>query len=784
MAETSILHRAVPDTGAAPDGGQGATPAPDPSAGAGLGGAGDVLVVEIPAEATRVVYSVRPDQLVGARFDPAAARSGLEDGSLVFAFANGGEIVLEGFAAAAAAGRAPSLIFADGSVLSAGASPDRTAMLDGGLDLGLASGSALPAPADVSVGVIGGVHGYDDDFGRFLDGLQATGALLGASTPGRAPLGAGLAGVERGPAPATAGLVPPGPATPGSGPGDATDDVNVVAGPRALAANLAPASPANLAPALASAANLAQAPAPAAAAGPGAPPAPAPASLTLRGGAVDEGSPLGALVGVVATDGAAPGAAPIYSLLDDAGGLFTIDAATGAVRVAGNLDYEAATQHRIVARSTDPGGDTIDEAFTITINDLSEIPGGANRDTLRGTGADELIDGRAGNDKLFGGGGDDILLGGDGKDRISGEAGDDILIGDAGNDRLTGGPGADWLLGGAGNDRLFIDADDPVIRGGAGTDRVDVQGAAGVSLDLTATSVETAYGNVGDDTFDATGMLVRSQQFARDGDDRLIGGEANDQLFGEGGDDVLVGNGGNDQLVGGAGADRLFGGAGNDRLFIDADDPVIDGGAGTDRVDVQGGVGVSLDLAAASVETAFGGSGDDTFDAGGVSVATRLVGLGGDDRLTGGAGADRLQGGDGDDVLAGGAGNDRLEGGKGDDGLLGGPGNDTLRGDAGADTFAFALSVAGGKVGAQGKDKVSDFTTSDTLTLSGVLDINGDGRVDLGDLSGHLTVNVQGSRVTLLFDGGGSIELQGLDAGTFDTLQQMIDAGYDLQVTG
>jgi Ca2+-binding RTX toxin-like protein len=42
-----------------------------------------------------------------------------------------------------------------------------------------------------------------------------------------------------------------------------------------------------------------------------------------------------------------------------------------------------------------------------------------------------------------------------------------------------------------------------------------------------------------------------------------------------------------------------------------------------------------------------------------------LIGLGGDDHLTGGEGNDLLLGGDGDDVLIGGKGRDRLIGGAG-----------------------------------------------------------------------------------------------------------------------
>ena len=92
--------------------------------------------------------------------------------------------------------------------------------------------------------------------------------------------------------------------------------------------------------------------------------------------------------------------------------------------------------------------------------------------------------------------------------------------------------------------------------------------------------------------------------------------------------------------------------------------------------------GVSLDMAAASVETAVGSSGNDAFDATGMAANARLYGRAGDDALTGGDGNDQLYGDAGDDSLSGGAGNDRLVGGAGDDRLSGGEGNDRLFIDA------------------------------------------------------------------------------------------------------
>ncbi len=81
---------------------------------------------------------------------------------------------------------------------------------------------------------------------------------------------------------------------------------------------------------------------------------------------------------------------------------------------------------------------------------------------------------------------------------------------------------------------------------------------------------------------------------------------------------------------------------------------------------------------------------------GSVQVTVRVAG-GGNDTLTGGAGADMifgqngndtLSGAGGNDLLCGGSGNDILSGGDGDDVMSGGSGNDRLTGGPGADHFS------------------------------------------------------------------------------------------------
>ena len=82
---------------------------------------------------------------------------------------------------------------------------------------------------------------------------------------------------------------------------------------------------------------------------------------------VSENANVGDSVGVTALATDADGDTVTYSLDDDAGGLFTIDANTGEVTVAGNLDYETATSHTITVRatSTDGSSSTADMAINV-----------------------------------------------------------------------------------------------------------------------------------------------------------------------------------------------------------------------------------------------------------------------------------------------------------------------------------------------------------------------------------------------------------------------------------
>ena len=76
------------------------------------------------------------------------------------------------------------------------------------------------------------------------------------------------------------------------------------------------------------------------------------------GGSVSEGAANGAAVGITANATDVHGGTVTYSLTDDAGGRFAIDATTGVVTVANAalLDYETNTSHQITVRASDGTG--------------------------------------------------------------------------------------------------------------------------------------------------------------------------------------------------------------------------------------------------------------------------------------------------------------------------------------------------------------------------------------------------------------------------------------------
>lgn len=177
-------------------------------------------------------------------------------------------------------------------------------------------------------------------------------------------------------------------------------------------------------------------------------------------------------------------------------------------------------------------------------------------------------------------------------------------------------------------------------------------------------------GTPGDDTL--TGTAEADLINGRGGDDRLFGLAGADELRAGGGDDLLDGRRGPDLLLGGPGVDRVsYAGLGSTTgdgfgVRIERDE---DG----DRTAVS----VEGRDQLADIEVVEGTASRDRL-LGGADQENRLLGLGGDDELTGEDRGDVLLGGAGDDMLDGRGGDDRFVYEAGDDTVVGGAGSDLL----------------------------------------------------------------------------------------------------------
>lgn len=183
---------------------------------------------------------------------------------------------------------------------------------------------------------------------------------------------------------------------------------------------------------------------------------------------------------------------------------------------------------------------------------------------------------------------------------VIGSLGDDFIEGDERDNWIAGLSGIDAYEAGDGDDVLFVENSNVDAQAGNGIDTVIVSSSQGVTLNLTTSAAEIAFGNTGNDVLIAGGRRTVYINGGA-GEDILIGSAANDVLVGDLGDDLVDGGAGNDLIYGGAGRDRLLGGSGDDILLgQDEDDSlsgaegndVFEGGAGDDQID--GGHGTDM----------------------------------------------------------------------------------------------------------------------------------------------------------------------------------------------
>jgi uncharacterized protein len=278
----------------------------------------------------------------------------------------------------------------------------------------------------------------------------------------------------------------------------------------------------------------------------------APDDIVIDDADVDENAPAGTLVGTVSASDIDEDVLA-YTLVDDAGGLFDIDAATGALTTAAALDFEARSSYQVTVRATDPDGLSTERTLTISVNDLNEAPT-ANGDAV-------AVDENAISGNLW-----DLLLGNDSDP----DAGDALSIQSVDGEGTLG--------------SLVFDAAARTLRYVADNDAFDALPAGQSVVDRFTYTVTDANGLTSTATVEVTvtGIADGISLNGGNGNDILLGTGGEDSLFGGNGNDTLLGLDGHDLLFGGNGVDRLFGGVGNDLLAGGNGDDILSGGAGRD----------------------------------------------------------------------------------------------------------------------------------------------------------------------------------------------------------
>lgn len=496
----------------------------------------------------------------------------------------------------------------------------------------------------------------------------------------------------------------------------------------------------------------------------------APTDITLTGGSVAENSANNTVVGSAAAVDPDAGNSHTYSLVDNAGGRFAINSATGEIRVANGalLNYEAATSHNITVKAVDQGGLEYQKVLTIQLTDAAETQtynGTTGPDVFTAPSDDNwVINALAGADTITTKNGSDVVRGAAGDDVINTGGGDDIVT-------FSGSEGFDAVDGGEGNDRINALANGTAIglKSVTGIETISANGYANVSI----------LGSTLGDTLNFSGVYLEniSKIDGGGGNDVITGSVNADSIIGGAGNDTLAGDGGDDTFTVGAsaGVDSFDGGAGaNDRILASANNVAIGISAltGVEEISANGFTGVSIVLT----------TGDDVVDFTDVTLTgiTKINGGTGADQITGSAGADYIIGGAGDDTLLGGDGDDTFE-------LASGYGLDTIDGGAGSNDRIVASSglsitwknITGIEAVSGASLKILGTAVGETLDFTGIT-LTGVSKIYAG--GGNDTVIGTAGADTLEFSAGQDTLTGGLGADIFDldALSESVVGAADL----
>lgn len=288
--------------------------------------------------------------------------------------------------------------------------------------------------------------------------------------------------------------------------------------------------------------------------------------------------------------------------------------------------------------------------------DIENITGSDFDDTIFGDNNANILRGGRGNDTLNGVDGDDILYGGSGDDNLGGGRGDDLFYGGAGADSHDGGSGGevdgDTVDYSASSEAITVNLVSSQGFGGdaEGDSYARIENIIGTQFDDTFVSSDSAERFVGGGGINTisyidaesrvvVNLLTNVNSFYANGDDlvdirNVIASVSNDTITGDAQDNVIEGLAGNNRLDGGDGIDTVSYILANTGVTVDLSDTEIQStGISTDRL----------------------------------SNFENLLGSNFDDRLSGTSGVNIITGGFGDDILEGGGESDVLDGGEGSD---------------------------------------------------------------------------------------------------------------------
>lgn len=475
-----------------------------------------------------------------------------------------------------------------------------------------------------------------------------------------------------------------------------------------------------------------------------------------------ENLPIGTLVGT-ALAGDPDGDDQItWSLVNDAGGRFRIDAVTGEIFVNGVLDHEELSSLELIARATDIHGAFGDTALAITLEDVEEVINGTEgEDTLYGTPGMDVINGLGGHDTIYGHEANDRLYGGVGNDAFYGGTGSDAMFGEADNDTFHLGEAeagdVEYVNGGA-----HTGTGDVVEVSVGATYRLDAAGAAAIRNQIVANGFAAPTGHgigiemaVGD-AFVQGVEIIRASADANE----LVIGTASDLAaagaktfdFTAGADDsvlysgempatlTLSGDNGRSKAVQAGATATSFLGVDEWNLTASGNSVTVDKShLGQQPVTINAGPGIDLlNLSSFTTEIVFGL----TPVVGGTNITAT-----GFERVYGGSGNDTFHGTNADEMFLGNGGTNTFYGSLGADYLSSSGGNLIVDYSLSAEAVIFMRSSSTSTSAvAHASMSAGSMGYGDTLVASGWSDITGSEGAD--------TLLVVGTHGTLRSNGG------------------------------